>query len=237
VEAVCPLLALAADGRTVIEGVDPAHRCHAEDPPGLIERAYQARVCLTSAYPQCERYLARIDGPTTHDPAREAIGDGVVSTRLMLSPEPTWHGLAGRARVGRRGGMAVIAAGGTVLAIGAAAATTNAFGLFGDPSAQLAGASPTATARPTPTERPQATPTANPTSSPTPIPTATPTPAPTAPPTPASTAVPARTYVVEQGDTLAAIAQQFGVSIEAIQAANEIEDPDEINIGQVLVIP
>ena len=236
-EAVCPLLALAADGRTVIEGVDAAHRCHAEDPPGFIERAYQARVCLTAAYPQCERYLARVDGPASREPARAAIGDGVVSTRLMLSPEPTWHGLAGRARVGRRGGMAVIAAGGAVLAIGAAAATTSGFGLLRDPTGQVGGASPTATARPTSTERPQATPTATATPSATPIPTPTPTTAPTPPPTPVPTAVPVRTYTVQQGDTLAAIAQQFGVTVEAIQAANDIEDPNEILIGQVLVIP
>ena len=45
------------------------------------------------------------------------------------------------------------------------------------------------------------------------------------------------TYVVQQGDTLAAIAQQFGTTVEALQAANGIEDPNEIIIGQVLVIP
>ena len=42
---------------------------------------------------------------------------------------------------------------------------------------------------------------------------------------------------MQQGDTLAAIAQQFGTTAAALQAANGIEDPDEITIGQVLVIP
>jgi LysM repeat protein len=42
---------------------------------------------------------------------------------------------------------------------------------------------------------------------------------------------------VAQGDTLALIAQRFGTSVQAIQSANGIEDPDEIVIGQVLVIP
>jgi spore germination protein len=42
---------------------------------------------------------------------------------------------------------------------------------------------------------------------------------------------------VAEGDTLAAIAQQFGTSVEALQEANGIEDPDEIVVGQVLVIP
>jgi stage VI sporulation protein D len=64
-----------------------------------------------------------------------------------------------------------------------------------------------------------------------------PTVVPTAVPTPAPTAVPQQTYVVQQGDTLAAIAQRFGVTVSALQATNGIEDPDEIIIGQVLVIP
>jgi LysM repeat protein len=42
---------------------------------------------------------------------------------------------------------------------------------------------------------------------------------------------------VQEGDTLAAIAQRFGTSASALQVANGIEDPDEILIGQVLVIP
>jgi LysM repeat protein len=59
-----------------------------------------------------------------------------------------------------------------------------------------------------------------------------PTPAPTAAPPP-----PQQTYVVQQGDTLAAIAQRFGTTVAAIQAANGIANPDEILVGQVLVIP
>ena len=55
----------------------------------------------------------------------------------------------------------------------------------------------------------------------------TPTPAPPQP----------QTYTVVEGDTLALIAQRFGTTVEALQAANGIEDPDEIVIGQVLVIP
>jgi LysM repeat protein len=46
-----------------------------------------------------------------------------------------------------------------------------------------------------------------------------------------------RTYVVAEGDTLAEIAQQFGTTVEAIQAANGIEDPNAISVGQVLTIP
>jgi LysM repeat protein len=235
VEAVCPFLALGADGRSVVEGADPAHRCHAEEPPGIIERTYQARVCLTGAHPQCERYLARTDQPSNRELARAAIGDGLVSTRLMLAPEPTWHGLAGRARVGRRGGIAAVSAVAVLLAVGAAAAAVGALRGPGGEEPTAAGASADSTERPTPTASPTATP--RPTILATPSPSTTPTVAPTVAPTPAPTPVPQQTYVVQQGDTLAAIAQQFGVTVAAIQAANGIEDPDEIIIGQVLVIP
>jgi LysM repeat protein len=46
-----------------------------------------------------------------------------------------------------------------------------------------------------------------------------------------------QTYTVVEGDTLALIAQNFGTTVEALQAANGIDDPDEIVIGQVLIIP
>lgn len=43
--------------------------------------------------------------------------------------------------------------------------------------------------------------------------------------------------MVQEGDTLGTIAQQFGVTVEALQAANGIADPDQITAGQVLVVP
>jgi len=45
------------------------------------------------------------------------------------------------------------------------------------------------------------------------------------------------TYVVQEGDTLGAIAIRFGVSVEALQAANGIDDPTKLQIGQELTIP
>lgn len=44
-------------------------------------------------------------------------------------------------------------------------------------------------------------------------------------------------YTVAPGDTLGAIAVRFGVTVEALVAANGIEDPDRIRVGQVLIIP
>ena len=45
------------------------------------------------------------------------------------------------------------------------------------------------------------------------------------------------TYTVQDGDTLGAIAARYGVSVEAIAAANGIDDPASIQVGQVLVVP
>jgi LysM repeat protein len=44
-------------------------------------------------------------------------------------------------------------------------------------------------------------------------------------------------HTVAEGETLGTIAEQFGVTVEAIVAANEIENPDFIAVGDVLVIP
>lgn len=46
-----------------------------------------------------------------------------------------------------------------------------------------------------------------------------------------------QTYVVEEGDTLSAIAELFGVSESALIGANNLDNPDDIYVGQELVIP
>ena len=44
-------------------------------------------------------------------------------------------------------------------------------------------------------------------------------------------------YEVQPGDGLAKIAEQFGVTIDALMVANGITDPDHIEAGQKLNIP
>jgi len=39
------------------------------------------------------------------------------------------------------------------------------------------------------------------------------------------------------GDTLSALAKQYGTTVEAIVEANDLEDPSLIVVGQVLNIP
>ena len=44
-------------------------------------------------------------------------------------------------------------------------------------------------------------------------------------------------YTVQAGDTLGAIASQFGVTVDAIVQANEITDANFILPGETLIIP
>jgi len=238
VDRVCPMLALAGDRRTAVDGVDGGHRCHAEDPPGALERSMQAQLCLTPAHERCERLLQFIARTGTAAPGHSTLADGFVSTRMLLAPQPAWRGIAGRARASRTGPILAASAG--LAAVGIAGATVASSMLTPSAavsSAPSATATPLLTTTPSPSQRPSPTPTTVP--SPTPLP-ATPasTPAPTpVPVTPAPTPVPPTTYAVVEGDTLALIAQRFGTTVAALQSANGIEDPDEIVVGQVLVIP
>ena len=233
-QVTCPLLALGADHRTVLDSPDRGHRCHAEAVPSVVERSYQQRVCLSDAFARCDRYLehsARVGDP------RNRYSHGLTSTRLVIPGEPAWAVAAASRRQIRRSQLAGLAAALAVLAAGGVAVVSGALpaglALLGSaaPSESPVPSVPFPSSTPTASPRPTAAPTATP-PQPTASPTAIPTPTPTAAPTP-----PPRTYVVVKGDTLGAIAARFGTTPNAIAAANGISNPNEINPGQVLVIP
>ena len=85
------------------------------------------------------------------------------------------------------------------------------------PSPAATAPTQTAALTPEPTAPPAPTPAPEPTPTPTAIPTRTPTPAPDSRPT---------EYVVRPGDTLRSIAERFGISIECLAEANQVEDSD-----------
>lgn len=83
--------------------------------------------------------------------------------------------------------------------------------------------------------------TATPTSGTTPTRTSTPTipPTPSATPTvtPTPTPLPPRAHQVQFGDTLSSIAQRYDTTVEEILALNPGITPEQLQVGQVLLIP
>lgn len=60
---------------------------------------------------------------------------------------------------------------------------------------------------------------------------------PSSSPVAAATSTKPVTYTVQGGDTLSAIAQEHDVSLEALATANDLADPDVLQVGQILIIP
>ena len=68
-------------------------------------------------------------------------------------------------------------------------------------------------------------------------PTATPIAVVTPEPPPPTPTAPEQSYIVKAGDNPASIAQQFKIKTEDLIAANNIDDPQKLQIGQTLKIP
>lgn len=214
----CPHLS-SADGPW--HAVDPsrAHRCSllAEGRPTL-ER--QRLHCLGATHAECPTWL-------------EAYGSGGRPTRpgAFVATAPVVLEGAG-VSLPTEGAARRLAAPVTVVVVGAAlgalvlsrgplAPGTSGAGDDGQSATPIASAAPAS-----------AVPTAGSTSNPTARPTARPTasPAPTPPPRP-------RTYKVQPGDTLTAIAARFDTTIKELAALNGITNPSLIRVGQVLKLP
>jgi LysM repeat protein len=62
---------------------------------------------------------------------------------------------------------------------------------------------------------------------------------PVASPAPAASpeATPSTVHVVQRGDTLSAIAATYGVTVGLLIQANQLANPDRLEIGQMLVVP
>jgi LysM repeat protein len=243
-DRICPYLALATDHRSVVDGFDPDHRCHAIHPADMPPRAQQVSLCLSEGHTACERFVAgrqrlQATAPKVPSPAPDAF---VSRTRLVLDASAGRRLLmgAGGVATGRRSRFAM---GGAVAVLGAAVLVTAASGAMDEimgvtPSSATPGPGTASASTDAATLPPIVLPTAipSPTASPTPAATPVPTPAPALQPTPTPAPTAQQTYVVVSGDTLGSIAARFGTSVQALRDANGLTS-DIINIGQVLVIP
>ncbi len=51
------------------------------------------------------------------------------------------------------------------------------------------------------------------------------------------TPTPAGMYVIQPGDTLSGLAEQFGTTVDELMAANGLTDPNALQAGQTLLVP
>ena len=238
-DTVCPFLGMAY-ARADFEGVpNDEHRCYAFGEAAPLSHEQQGRVCLHRGYGNCPRYLRGLLVIPTDEmealrrrrelPIESAPRAPVVELpRLWAKPHPGRRAMAGR-RPGPRFGRIVLAA--TIVAVFVLSAGTLL--AFSD----LPGAGPTdATASPAVTTAPAATPSPEESASARPTPRPSPTPAVT-PSAPAPSG--AWTYVVDNLDSISAIAQRYGTTTETLLDLNPQyrSNPDVIHPGQRVTVP
>ena len=228
-DRICPYLALADDGRTVADGFDPEHRCHALAPPAPLDRSRQVQLCLTEAHARCERFAAARTAWLAASSGLPRVAPDVDfgRTRLVLEPEAAWRNLSSSptARFTRPALLVAIVA----LAVVGLLVLSSLFGILG-------GAPGDDSPTPSPSPSPSATP--SPSLAPSAGVPAASASAPVASLPPVETPAPSQqTYIVQQGDTLNLIAQRFGTTAQAIADASGIQVTDTINPGDILVIP
>jgi LysM repeat protein len=261
---VCPFIAIATDSGKRLSGANAAHACFAQRPSQPIELDHQERLCLTATFTSCTLFVAwaaREAAQAINTATPPAVGSDAWSTSQEVSvdalaaasrgegeqpfdskdDDTIWSLSAAsqqplspeeeeRVRVvplhQRRSledevPRAIIRLPRRLSSLRSFAAFILLLGvaLFAAPSifkgvgafVSGLGSEPT----------PVASATATPEASPTPEPTSEPV-----------------VYTIKRGDTLSEISQKFQVSIDVIIGANpEVTDPNNLRIGQRLIIP
>lgn len=234
----CPFL-LAEAGGWRMDLPSREHRCAAFVPPAPLAPEKQTRLCLTAEHTTCATYLASLAARR----ARLGTTSGDRATRWGLARTTTVIEDPGGARawllgsaLDRRRWPAIPA-----ILLVATLVTLALTGFRGEvPSAVAASASPGATSLATQAPTTAGPQTAAPTTAPSEAPTVAPTAAPTPPPTAAPTEAPEptfRTYRVQSGDTLSAIAARFDTTVSAIVNLNDLDNANDLDVGQRLLIP
>jgi LysM repeat protein len=212
------------------------HRCAAFSPPAPLAPEKQSRLCLTAAYPSCATYIASLAAREARlgtQPLDRATRWGLARTTTVIEDPGGIRAWLLGALLDRRRWPAIPA----VLLV-TTLFTLALSGFRADlPATAVATSSPGAPTRP-PTPEPTQAATTPPTPAPSGTPEPTTVPTASAAPTPAPTPAPTfRTYRVVPGDTLSAIAARFGTTVQALVDLNDLADPGQLSVGQVLQIP
>lgn len=232
----CPFL-LAEGGGWRLDLPSREHRCAAVSPAAALSIEKQQRLCLTAGHPTCATYQAsmsartdRLGIPSTDRATRwayartttvieDAGGLRARFTTLLLDRR-RWPAIPAVLLVGTLFTLAVSGLGNGTKPVSATAGPPG--------SSSTPGATAQPTGAPTPSTQPEATSTPLPTPAPSPTPVASATHGPTAT---------FRTYRVKSGDSLSAIAAQYGTTSRAIADLNGISVSATLRIGQVLKLP
>ena len=247
--AVCPYL-LSADGRWRASTPAREHRCTVVTPPAVLAADKQRRLCLTQEHVGCSTYLAALAATdqavdtnargSSHEPKDRHVRPVARTAPLLLDHGrlaislPAFSTERGAGQSGLVALMAVAFAAIVVARLsGGGPSLTPAqvgVGAAASPSA-AASALPTATPAPSDVAVASGPP-------PTLVPTEVePTPVPAEPSVAPSASSAPKTYKVRSGDTLGAIAREFGTTAKVLMKLNGIDNPRLLHVGQVLKLP
>ncbi len=235
IASLCPFL-IATPGDWRAAGAAREHTCGAVEPPVPVALDKQRRLCLGASHVECATYRA----------ARRALVDDVGPTAIGERQTHRWTIASTAPVVIDRGGPRLsIRLDRTAAQIGLVGLMVLAFVVLG--VARLsAGAERDASASPSPTVAPSPTASVAPSARPSPSPAASPSVEASPGGSVGGSAGPSgsvapslsgRTYTVQPGDTLAAIAAQYDTTVVVLAQLNGIDDPSLIHSGQVLQLP
>ncbi len=264
---VCPLLVQASGAERRLAAPDAANRCGAWTPPRAIGLLQQRLVCLDGAHADCPLFI-RSGAAPRGSRARAGVGAGRAIPSPGLAPgtipaaepseRPVAAGRWARSRY-RRAAVTGSLPSPTVIAsilLLAALAVAFAFlsirGGLALPAGELATESAVASAGGPVASPPPPSVSLPPSQSPSPSPAGTPSLSPAGTPAASSAALPTAyagldpcpdrpncyVYRVRSGDTMTSIARHFGITPQALRAANpEISDPNLLHVGDILRVP
>jgi len=247
--ATCPYLR-STDGtwRSVVP--QRGQRCWGQTPPAPLEPATQERLCRTSAHVGCEIFVAaerrHLDSLTRDHVAPERL-DGrfgvLVRPSTLVLDEPS-HRVQVPAPVAPLRNTRVslgVAVAAIVIVValfaGLGSGATPAASPTVPPIAAISPTLPAASAPPALSQAPQPSESVAPGTLAPATPAATASPPPSVQPTAGPSPRIRTTYRVKKGDTLAAIATQFGVSKKQIRAVNDFGNPPHLRYGTLINIP